>query len=246
MTFTRFTDSASLKYRRAQYHYRCLIRAYTRLQNTNFRLGPHKLGPEGGKIMPRIQPNQRWGLIIGDCAQNLRAALDHAVYQVVPEATRSVHAKDIEFPIFDDSGKYAAWKRRHSNWLSTIDANAIQIIDQLQPCDPSGHDPHGHILWKLSRLSNIDKHRSLLPAFLGLGALSPSEAFVVQASQPDTGELVITPTPKQGQTDMKLRVTVQVAFAEGEDIARLPVFPMLVHIGQTVSQTLNRLRRYTV
>ena len=249
MAFTRFSDSASRKYRRAQYHYRCLTLAYMRLQNTNLRLGPHRheVGPgRSPVIQPRIQPNQRWGVMIGDCVQNLREALDHAAYQLVPEHIRSRYADNIEFPIFDDATNYEGWKKKRGKWIGTIDAEAVQIIDKLQPCSAAPADPHGHVLWKLYRLSNIDKHRTIHLTFLGIGQVSSSRAFVVQAKDPKTGTVVIAPQIDVEGTNVKLRVTVQVAFATGEDLGQLRVFPTLLEIGRTVRGALNRLRRYMV
>jgi len=247
VTFTRFSDSASMKYHRAQYHYRCLKLAYERLRDSNLRLGPQKrqIKPgEGAAFEPRIQPNERWGLIIGDCVQNLRAALDHAAFQLVPEPPKSEQAVRIAFPIFDDEPKYQEWKAKHTKWITAVDPRAVAIIDALQPC--RGADPHGHILWKLYSLSNLDKHRSIHLAFVGIREIASKEGFVVQKLEPETGTVVIGSPPPDSGSDIHLQITVEVAFASGDDIAQQPVFPMLVQIGATVAGTLNRLRRYMV
>ncbi len=170
-----------MKFRRAKYQFGCLKLAYARLRDANLRLGPHHLHLEPGEnplLLPRIQPNARWGVMIGDCVQNLRASLDHAVFQLVPAPIRDVYVEKITFPIYDDAAKYQRWKGKHANWLAAIDGEALAVIDGLQPCD-RGNAPRSHILWKLHRLSNIDKHRSIHVAGLGIRAISSSRGFVV-------------------------------------------------------------------
>lgn len=246
MTLTRFTDSASMKYRRAQYHYRCLHREYMRLQGRNLRLGPqrHEIrAGEGTMIEPRIQPNARWGVLIGDCIQNLRAAMDHAAFQLVSEPTRSSEADNITFPIFDNAKKFEAWKKKQA-WIGAIDPQAVSIIDSLQPGGTLA--PHEHILWKLYRLSNIDKHRTVHVAALGIGQLASSHPFVIQEEDRETGTVVIASTLDAANPNIHLQMTIEVIFAEGVDVAQLPVFPTLNRIGRMVSDALNRLRRYMV
>ncbi len=244
MPFTRLTDSASLKYRRAQYHYRCLHREYMRLQSRNLRLGPqrHEIrAGEGTMIEPRIQPDAHWGVLIGDCLQNLRAALDHAAFQLATEPTRSSEADNITFPIFDDAKKFEAWKKKQA-WISAIDPQAVSIIDSLQPSGTLAS--HEHILWMLYRLSNIDKHRTVHIAALGIGQIASSHPFVIQREDRETGTVVIASTLDAANPNIHLQMTIEVIFTEGVDIAQLPVFPTLNRIGRMVSDAMNRLRPY--
>ncbi len=203
MPFTRLTDSASLKYRRAQYHYRCLHREYMRLQSRNLRLGPqrHEIrAGEGTMIEPRIHPDTRWGVLIG-------------------------------------------WKKKQA-WISAIDPQAVSIIDSLQPSGTLAS--HEHILWMLYRLSNIDKHRTVHVAALGIGQIASSHPFVIQREDRETGAVVIASTLDADNPNIHLQMTIEVIFTEGVDVAKLPVFPTLNRIGRMVSDAMNRLRRYMV
>ncbi|HEX2645867.1 MAG TPA: hypothetical protein VHO95_01435 [Candidatus Dormibacteraeota bacterium] len=194
-------------------------------------------------IEPRIQPNARWGVLIGDCVQNLRAALDHAAYQLVPEPTRSSEADNVTFPIFDNATKYEA-KKKQSAWIGAIHPQAVSIIDSLQPgATPA---PHDHILWKLYRLSNIDKHRTVHVAALGIGEIASSHPFVIQQEDQEAGTVVIASTLDPANPNIHLQMTIEVIFTEGTDIAQLPVFQTLNQIGGTVSAALNRLRGYMI
>jgi hypothetical protein len=67
------------------------------------------------------------------------------------------YPKGTQFPILDapDDAKIAGWTRG-------APAAAIAIISQLQPY--TGQDAtaiRGHLLWRLNKLCNIDKHRRI-------------------------------------------------------------------------------------
>src|SRR5690242_4879273 len=98
--------------------------------------------------------------MIGDCAGNLRSALDHAVFQLVPEPVRTKYADQISFPIYETAAAYSKWKAGNRTWLKAVAPKALAVIDVLQPCVPAGKNPKDHMLWKLKRLSNLDEHRS--------------------------------------------------------------------------------------
>jgi len=101
-------------------------------------------------------PRREWSLVIGDCVQNFRSALDHMVWQLAPGTARAANPTALEFPIFSDPGRYAS---AAPNRIGTISAAAQKIIELAQPFNrpESATDP----LWQLHTLSNIDKHRRL-------------------------------------------------------------------------------------
>jgi hypothetical protein len=90
-------------------------------------------------------------LIAGDVLQNLRTALDHLVWQLVPARAQN---SQIAFPIFDDAPKYEAEKMRK---IKGMPKAAMDAIDGTKPYK-GGND----MLWRLHRLNNIDKHRLLI------------------------------------------------------------------------------------
>lgn len=127
-----------------------------------------------------------WGLIVGDVVQNLRAALDQFVCQMV-------HAKGKEpdrhaFPIFTAppaEGTQAA--RTWNRMLAGLDPEAVAFIERCQPYHgPNG--PRGHTLFALRELSNEDKHRLLLPAVGAIRVPEPGFDFEV-TSQRDVGAI---------------------------------------------------------
>jgi hypothetical protein len=94
-------------------------------------------------------------LILGDLLYCLRSALDQTVWQLAK--LRRPYPEGTQFPILDK------WNgKTRKSFLSCTDgvpAGAIGIIKSLQPYHRA--DPTAHLLWRLNRLCNIDKHRRI-------------------------------------------------------------------------------------
>ena len=97
-----------------------------------------------------------FALIAGDAIQNLVSALDHLAYQLVCSDTNDVppHPSSIYFPIADSAEEYEARKNKK---LKGAKQPTLIAIDGLAPFK-GGND----VLWMLSRLNNVEKHRLLL------------------------------------------------------------------------------------
>jgi len=103
-------------------------------------------------------PPDDWPLRVGEIIQNLRSALDHAVWS----AWRSVPTNDGEgrhtaLPIAVDSQAFTdqAWR------LEGVPATTQQSIERIQPYVVSANRPEADGLVILNRLAIIDKHRTL-------------------------------------------------------------------------------------
>jgi hypothetical protein len=95
-------------------------------------------------------------LIIGDVLQNLRSALDHLAYALVAKAIApDLPNKYLTFPIMDTAKQYMAPEGRGK--IERAGNEAMKRIDALKPYK-GGND----LLWQLSRLNILDKHRLLL------------------------------------------------------------------------------------
>lgn len=100
-------------------------------------------------------------LIVGDCVQNMRSALDHLAYQLViaNDGTPNTYTA---FPIFS-SRTNDAGKERELHVPGGVDPGALTLIDAAQPyqrTDPT--EITAHPLMILKELSNIDKHRLVI------------------------------------------------------------------------------------
>ncbi len=92
-----------------------------------------------------------WPLLFGDAIQNLRNALEHAVYSAAREKGRP------QFPIFTDACEFQV---RGIPMIERVPAPIRTQIERAQPfqsLSPAEFDP----LAILADLSNFDKHRSL-------------------------------------------------------------------------------------
>jgi hypothetical protein len=103
-------------------------------------------------------------MLIGDCAYNARAALDHIAFQLVRLNGIDVPGRHTEFPIFRDEEFYC-----HPNGarktLEQIKNKAHR--DAVLSCQPfvrakaAGIDVIHEPLWALYELRNTDTHREL-------------------------------------------------------------------------------------
>ena len=92
-----------------------------------------------------------------DVVNNLRAALDHLVYQLIDVHSPNSTADVLErccFPICDNVASYESAKRRK---VKGISPDAMKILDSCKPYKNSGNP-----LWEIDELNNIGKHRLIL------------------------------------------------------------------------------------
>jgi hypothetical protein len=108
----------------------------------------------------RIADLGRCGAIIGDAVTNLRAALDHSVWQLVKESGLSEPTDRTQFPICDTP---EAWNSALTDRLKGVPAAELAVIESYQPKERGKRTPT-YPLAALRRLSNQDKHRILIPA----------------------------------------------------------------------------------
>jgi len=129
---------------------------------------------------PQID-SRRLSLLIGDCLQSFRSALDHIAFELAAAFTVPMTneiEKDSSFPILSDedtTGFGRGPHKWHSSWSKVrgIDPAAQTVIESLQPYK-RGRAYSGDPLWILGELNNIDKHRVLhIAGSLMHGALMP-------------------------------------------------------------------------
>lgn len=117
----------------------------------------------------REPPLRALAPIIGDAIHNIRSALDHLVYELAPRRARK--ARKSQFPIFTDECEF---KVRSPPMIKGITGDERTLIERVQPyiaSNPPRHDP----LAILNKLSNLDKHRLLVPI---IAAVSTRDTWV--------------------------------------------------------------------
>lgn len=120
-------------------------------------------------VIVERQPPMEWSLIAGDFLQNLRAALDHLVWQLVA-ANGAEPTFGNAFPIFDEPPPRERRDRQRRVWQRMLRGVHRDAIDYIESCQPyRGEDgPTSHLLWALRELSNEDKHRTVIPALTAI------------------------------------------------------------------------------
>ena len=144
-----------------------------------------EIHPEEGKYTFYVHgldaPDEDWGLQLGDCIHNARAALDYLVVRLVALVTGK-DPRDITragFPIESNPAKFARFTSEAGTYPTF--GNYLARIQELQPFnigDPSiwGHDTNGlardalipAALDRLSNLDNVDKHRVIHAVWAGI------------------------------------------------------------------------------
>lgn len=112
-------------------------------------------------------------LLIGDCLQNLRSALDYLVWELCLSAKREP-GKHNAFPVCKSPESFKK-RVKEDRLLDGVPEEAAAEIERLQPYQ-SGDLREYTRLWVLNELTNINKHRRIL--FTALNADTPSAAMV--------------------------------------------------------------------
>lgn len=134
----------------------------------------------------------------GDVLQNLRSALDHLAYQLFRHHSgEKASARHICFPIFDDESNYLSQRGKK---LEGIHPHSIAAIDQVKPYK-GGND----VLWRLHKLNNIDKHRTLITAGTALHSIFIGERLISLFKEQEISPL--KPNAPADQINFQVRPT---------------------------------------
>lgn len=106
--------------------------------------------------------NPSVSLVVGDAFHNLRASLDHMVYQVI------THHKDdgdrCQFPFADNESKLIN-QTTYKQIAAASNMAGKLLIEKIMPYEATNYK-----LWGLNKLNNIDKHRLLITVTQGTAA----------------------------------------------------------------------------
>lgn len=117
---------------------------------------------------------RRWGLMTGDGVHNLRSALDHLTWQLACHKTGGAdlpgvpdqEARKVQFPLDDSPPAHGNPRRfRENGSLKHVLPEHRAIIYEHQPFGSRFDFSYGtiHPFIKLRKLSNTDKHRTIMP-----------------------------------------------------------------------------------
>lgn len=135
------------------------------IDKKNRRIGGH-FERETSEYVFRFEgelPKACLGLVVGEFAHHLRAALDNLVWQLVL-LRGGCTTRQTEFPIYESRKRYRGSGRRALRGVSTDDR---ALIEACQPFEV-GERPSKTALALLAWLNNVDKHR-----FVHVGCAKP-------------------------------------------------------------------------
>lgn len=177
-----------------------------------------------------LRAPSEWSLIMGDILTNLRAALDHAVYEHATsrQSLNSGQRKRLYHPMSitssdwestpeitqDDGTTKPARAGIRESLQELIAPDVLAVIEKHQPFNSEKGPPQWHSLAILSGLVNRDKHRAVLEVPINIAEFAINSASFEIVSEGDLKELpdgavekVITVRRAMAPADAVLRDT---------------------------------------
>jgi hypothetical protein len=171
-------SSACRKLERALFHLNALgdeFEAVARIARGNFSIPQEKIyrHPLGSRhVFPVGElhgPSPNVGPIVGDYLHNLRSALDHLAWEMVP-AKYKLPPHDptaICFPIYNVNRTKKTGKGKPKSFSPAAGKSKLPGVGRSQLAFARRHQPYHRGKWHLGALAafdNRDKHRTLVPA----------------------------------------------------------------------------------
>jgi hypothetical protein len=165
-TAPTFALSASLKIGRAEEHLKTLgdeIAAWARSSPCG---AVKECSPDGTAYTFYVEikdapPLDRWALIAGDCAHNLRSALDNLLYALAIRDTGiepPAKAGKLQMPLASSPEAFEEQKKRYG--ILTLKDTTQMAIERIQPYNRL-HAELPPLLSLVRDFNNLDKHRLL-------------------------------------------------------------------------------------
>ena len=109
----------------------------------------------------RENPPLIWSVIIGDCLQNARSALEHLAWQLAyPEYGGKGPNIWTSFPIYAKRREYRKMKEGQRSKVQQMAEPVQEVIESVQPYR-LGNDAQLDPLWILNELARVDRHQVL-------------------------------------------------------------------------------------
>jgi hypothetical protein len=145
-------------------------------------------------------------LILGDLLYCLRSALDQLVWCLAKINATPGYPEHTQFPILEERDD-----SRFNRQTRGVPPEAAKIIESLQPYNASTDAAvHEHLLWRLNKLCNIDKHiRIPIHGITGMvkwNTFIPFGAKDIKLTEFDDHAVMRIPLSRKGQMALNPRV----------------------------------------
>lgn len=259
------SDSAHSKINRASKHIRELADLFNENRPFRYVLETNTVTNQRATMAKKNETViQEARDIAGDAIHNLRAALDHAYFDIAsPFASGDRGVKSVQFPFSVSADKFeAAAKIRLAHKVSPAFFVAIKSLR------PYGETGGNKTLYRIHELDALDKHRfpvptadyktlrgaemqSLIPHF-PLGGdrtitLSQNSRDVVWFAPVRVGENIghsVFPTPFMFEKD--INIPVDIIFDVGENNAPMPIIPTLNAMVNATKESIRIIREASI
>ncbi|WP_333900173.1 hypothetical protein [Agrobacterium pusense] len=217
---------------------------YTLKNEYDDKAGFYRVTFEIKKEAPQVIP-----LLIGDAIHNLRVALDHIAAEIV-----GVHSASISFPFHENKHNHTNAEGKLLGHAKTIDdakpGLGRFIVDEIRPySDGDGNK----LLWSLSKLDNMDKHRLLIPT-VTLTGVSLSDLY--DKENDIKISMMSSSVTKEGVIDLigsdnpfvirgKIEPHFSAFFGEATYFDNDPIVETLSKICVAVSEALAKIETFT-
>lgn len=245
-------ESAASKIERADHHIRdfqAAFKAFTQRYGHTVQIhGDAKIGPLFFETVSEGSIPSEMGLILSDAIHNLRTALDHATWELVG-VDKGTQNRYLKLPTGDNKVSFEATCKG----ITTPLRSTVDFFIQLA-IFPQGA---GESLYWLCQLDNAEKHTVLSPVvqaatverieFFAIADGTLWESKNVTLIPGEDGRSYIKLEPGWGiNCNIKHKTTTDVFFGDVQGVAHKPIIPTLLHLRDTVSETLGEFRRLVV
>lgn len=243
-------ESAKLKLERANHHISDLRAFFDAFINSN----PHTLrissDPNGyttiemrfrDPITPTIP------LVIGDAIHNLRAALDHATWELVG-SDGGTQDRFLSFPMGQTQRDYEA----SCKGIKTPRQDTKDFFIRCSAYKGGG----GDVLYALHLLDNVDKHTMLTPlagaSRVSLKAISADGSSIVQLTDcavmmgVDGRSRLRVHAGWRVELDQKTNPTIEIFFRDVEGLGVKSIIPALMHFSNAVADCLRQFQTFVL
>lgn len=224
-------DGCRERMRRAQEHFDDLERQITIMIEKQAQTVPFDLDPKPPHAAvnvgfpPETFSGVRFGTLVGEITYNLRCCLDYLIYAVA-QLDSGAPQKGTQFPIMDMPQDFAG---RGKTMLNGVSAAHVAAIERLQP--------YNGCRWsaRLRDLSNMDKHRHIVPGGGTMRATVHSGLCVDLSRMIGTFNRKAKHPLTGADVDVKVHVASVILFADGS-----PVIETIQEIQAGVAETLRQ------
>lgn len=254
------TDNAMLKIHRATEHFNELNalfqkkRPFTYILETNTKTGQRATFAKRNEAVIN-----RAALICGDVVHNIRAALDHAYWEIVsPVATTDKEMRNLQFPFSETEARLdEAIKTRLADRVSPAFYQAL--LDLKPHGEPGGNE----FLALIHKLDILDKHKLLIPTGdytrlssemlikqvpdfprgLGNCGFGQNHRDVAWSIPPmNRGQRRSAKIPESGILEQELNVPVDIVFTVAGCVHFRPVIPTLHNLIDAAETTVRVMK----